>query len=99
MLTMAIIDTHAHLDHIEDLDAALNNARQEGVGGIVTMSVNAQSCLKNLDIKRRSQAPKIFLAFGMHPSDANLDQLKTCVQLIREHQGELTAIGEISLEF
>jgi len=96
---MTIIDTHAHLDHIESLDQALNNAAKEGVDGIITVSIDAASCRKNLEIKRRTQAPKIYLAMGMHPSDADLKSLDTCVQLIREQRDELTAIGEIGLAF
>jgi TatD DNase family protein len=96
---MKLIDTHAHLDHIENLDQALKHAEQEGVVGIVTMSVDAASCRRNLEIKRATENPKIYLAFGMHPSDADLNQLDPCVQLTREHKDELTAIGEIGLDF
>ena len=96
---MNIIDTHAHLDHIENIDEALDNAGQAGVNGIVTVSVSEQSCRKNLDIQRSRKTPKIYLAFGMHPSDADLNLLDNCVQLIREEKASLTAGGEIGLDF
>ncbi len=96
---MKLFDTHAHLDHIEDLDRALDNAKKEGVEGIVAVSVNLESCLKNLETKRTKKVPKIYLAMGMHPSDANIGDLDTCVNLIREQKNELIAIGEIGLDF
>lgn len=96
---MKIIDTHAHLDHIEDLARALENADKEGVESIIAVSVDAASCLKNLDIKKNTKKPDIYLAMGMHPSDVNLDDLDACVELIRREQSELTAIGEIGLDF
>jgi TatD DNase family protein len=96
---MTIIDTHAHLDHIKHLDQALKNADREGVSGVVAVSVDAVSCCRNLEIKRTNEKPKIYLAMGMHPSDARLDQLETCTQLIREHRDELAAVGEIGLDF
>jgi len=96
---MNIIDTHAHLDHIENLDQALTNADREGVLGIVTMSVDTASCRKNLEIKQAHDKPHIYLAFGMHPSDANSDGLEECVELIRQHKDQLTAVGEIGLDF
>jgi len=96
---MTIIDTHAHLDHIENLDQALVNADKEGVKGVVTVSIDAASCRKNLEIKKNYTKPLIYLAFGMHPSDADLKGLDECVELIREYHMELTAVGEIGLDF
>ena len=96
---MSIIDTHAHLDHIEDLDRALDNADTAGVDGIVTVSVDVASCRKNLEIKKSTKRPDIYLAMGMHPSDVNLEDLDTCLELIRKERNELTAIGEIGLDF
>ncbi len=96
---MKLIDTHAHLDHIEDIDRALDNAQREGVAGVVAVSVDLPSCRKNLEIKETRKTPKIYLAMGMHPSDINLDDLDACIELAREHKSELTAIGEIGLDF
>ena len=96
---MKIIDTHAHLDHIEDLGQALENADKEGVESIVTVSVDLVSCRKNLDIKKATKRPNIYLAMGMHPSETNLDDLDACVALIRKERSELVAIGEIGLDF
>ena len=97
--SMNIIDTHAHLDHIENLGQALENADQEGVKSIVAVSTDVASCRKNLDIKRNTKKPNIYLAMGMHPSDVDLDNLDACVELIMREQSELTAIGEIGLDF
>ncbi|HQP10773.1 MAG TPA: TatD family hydrolase [Candidatus Omnitrophota bacterium] len=96
---MTLIDTHAHLDHLEQLDQALEGAVQAGVEGIVTVSVNLASCRKNLEIKRNKKTPRICLAMGMHPSDADPGDLDACLDLVREHKNELSAIGEIGLDF
>lgn len=96
---MQLIDTHAHLDHVENLSQVLESADREGVESIVTVSIDLSSCRKNLDIKESKNKPKIYLAMGMHPSDINLDDLDACVALIREKKGELVAIGEIGLDF
>ena len=87
------------MDHIEDLDLALENADREGVEGVVTMSIDVESCRKNLEIKKKYNKPKIYLAFGMHPSDADVKRLDECVELIRQYRDELTAVGEIGLDF
>lgn len=96
---MKIIDTHAHLDHIENLEDALNNAAGAGVEAIVAMSMDTESCRKNLMITSRYSKPRLYLAMGMHPAEANSLQLDACVDLIREHKDKLFAIGEIGLDF
>lgn len=92
-------DTHAHLDQVENLDEAMINAEKAGVKGVVCVSMDAFSCQKNLEIKRRLNHPPIFLAMGMHPSEADLHELTQCQQLIKAHHHELHAIGEIGLDF
>jgi len=96
---MNLIDTHAHLDQIENLDQALEDAGKKGVESVVTVSTDVISCQRNLDIKKAKRTPKIHLAMGIHPSDANLDDLDACVELIRAQRGELVAVGEIGLDF
>lgn len=96
---MTIIDTHAHLDQLPNLEQALKNAYAAGVEAIVAMSMDVASCQKNLDIKGTVTEPKIYVAMGMHPSEANLMDLDKIVQLIQTHAKELTAIGEIGLDF
>ncbi len=94
-----IYDTHAHLDHLPDLDLALEEAHKAGVLGIVAVSMDFPSCQKNLEIKRKTSRPKVYLAMGMHPSEADLEEIPLCTQLIEENVHELTAIGEIGLDF
>jgi TatD DNase family protein len=40
---MQIIDTHAHLDMLDDAEAALTRARQAGVVQVVTIGVDLAS--------------------------------------------------------
>ncbi len=96
---MSIIDTHAHLDQVENLEEALIQASKVGVEGIVAVSMDFQSCQNNLAIKKKVKDPKIFLAMGIHPEKAQEDELEKTIQLAREHAKELTAIGEVGLDF
>jgi len=94
-----IFDTHAHLDHLKDLDGALARAQEEGVEGIVTLGMDLSSSKKNLEIKRTTTSPRIFLAMGIHPSEADLQEVPLCIDLIKENLDEVSAIGEIGLDF
>jgi TatD DNase family protein len=96
---MHTYDTHAHLDHLPNLEEALEGARREGIRGIVAMSMDLKSCRRNLEIKRAVSSPEIYLGMGMHPSEANLADLDECLKLARNNVKELTVIGEIGLDF
>ena len=96
---MTIIDTHAHLDHLENLDQALKNAVDSGVEAIVAVSMDLNSCRKNLEIKKKTRQPRIVLGMGIHPSEANRQDVDACLDLIRANARELSAVGEIGLDF
>jgi TatD DNase family protein len=96
---MYIYDTHAHLDHLDDVAGSLQRAHVAEVKGIVSVSIDLKSCQKNWDIARASTQPKIYLAMGMHPSDARAAELPACIDFTRRHASDLVAIGEIGLDF
>ena len=98
-MLMILIDTHAHLDHLENLDQALQNAVDSGVEAIVAVSMDLNSCRKNLEIKKKTSKPKIALGMGIHPSEANRQDVAACLELVRANRKELSAIGEIGLDF
>ncbi|MCA9402713.1 MAG: TatD family hydrolase [Candidatus Omnitrophica bacterium] len=96
---MNTYDTHAHLDHLENLDQALSAADQAGVRAIVAVSMNLESCRRCLEIKRQAPRPPIYLGMGMHPSDANPADVDAIKDLAREYRADLAVIGEIGLDF
>lgn len=96
---MTIIDTHAHLDQLENFDQAIKNAVEAGVEAIAAVSMDLNSCRNNLEIKKSTRRPQIVLGMGMHPSEANRADVSACAALIREHADHLAAIGEIGLDF
>ena len=58
---MTIIDTHAHIDQLEDLPGALSRAHEAGVSDIVAMSVDLDSMKKVLAIKQASTGSLKFI--------------------------------------
>ena len=96
---MHLIDTHAHLDHLDDLDDAMKSAAAQGVTDIVAMSMDAESARKTWEIKQRITAPRIHLAVGVHPVNAAMAEAEQCAAFAREHRDDLAAIGEIGLDF
>lgn len=96
---MFIYDTHAHLDHIEDLEGALRRAADAGVRGIVAPGMDLASCEKLPGLARREGLPKVYYAFGIHPSEAGRADLPAVAEHIRRQAGDLAAVGEIGLDF
>jgi TatD DNase family protein len=96
---MFIYDTHAHLDHIEDLDGALRRAADSGVRGIVAPGMDLASCEKLPGLALRGGTPRIYYALGIHPSEAGRTDLSAVAEHIRRRAGDLAAVGEIGLDF
>lgn len=94
-----IIDTHAHLDHLKDLDSALQKSRESGVEAIVCVSMDLASSKRNLEIKSTTQSPRVYLAMGMHPSEAGKENVEDLAAFIYENKKDLHAIGEIGMDF
>ena len=95
---MQLIDTHAHLDHTDDADAQLREAADAGVEAVVAVGVDLAANRIGLEIKKRCAAPKVFLAFGIHPGNIIPEQIDATMAFAREHRRDLVAIGEIGLD-
>ncbi len=70
---ITLIDTHAHLDHVENLDSALAQAMDAGVSAVLAVSTDLNAMKKNLSIK--NQYEKIFSPVSKHQRPASNVQL------------------------
>jgi len=102
---MTIIDTHAHIDQLEDLPGALLRAHEAGVSDIVAMSVDLDSMQKLLAIKDQYHKPKIHPALGVHPGMVSDSSGKACLHpdlaydFMRANISKASAIGETGLDY
>lgn len=98
---LKVIDTHAHLDELEDIESALNKARESGVTAIVAVGSNHKSNQKTLGICSR-YPDFIYPALGLHPCElGNLEssQIDHTLEFINEKATDIIAIGEIGLDY
>ena len=90
-----MIDTHAHLDALDDPSAAVARARKVGVDRIVAIGSGLESTRSTLAIAAREEG--VQAAVGIHPHQAadgeSLDDLR------RLASDGAVAIGEIGLDF
>jgi TatD DNase family protein len=96
-----LIDTHAHLDEIEDLDEAIEGGKQAGLVAIIAVGQDYESNLKILDIAEKHRH-FVYPALGLHPwSLGNMDASKVNLTLrqIEDNIKKTVGIGEIGLDY
>jgi TatD DNase family protein len=90
-----VIDTHAHLDALDDPAGAVSRARAVGVERIVSIGCGIASTRATLAIADTEAG--VSVAAGIHPHQAadgeSLEELAALTD------GRLVAIGEIGLDF
>jgi TatD DNase family protein len=98
---LKLIDTHAHLDELENLAPALNKAKEAGVVAIVAVGSNHRSNHKVMSISD-SHPGLVYPALGLHPWElGNLDSkgIKLAIKFIEDKISQIVAIGEIGLDY
>jgi TatD DNase family protein len=96
-----LIDTHAHLDELSNLDSVLEEAKNTGIIAIVAVGSNHQSNIKTLGISQKYNR-FVYPALGLHPWElANLETFKIDenMQFIEQNIVSAVAVGEIGLDY
>jgi TatD DNase family protein len=96
---LTIIDTHAHIDQLEDLSGAMERAHEAGVSDIVAMSVDLDTMKKLLGIAGQYQRPKIHACFGVHPGMVKPETQHLAYDFMRTNIKQARAIGETGLDY
>ncbi len=96
---MHIIDTHAHIDHLEDLSGSLTRADEAGVSDIMAMSVDLDSMRLVLKIAAEYKMPHIHPALGVHPGKVKPEIHPDVVAFMRANIQYAKAVGETGLDY
>jgi len=96
-----LIDTHAHLDELKNLDLMLEEAKKAGVIAIVAVGSSHQSNVKTLEISQKHRR-FAYPALGLHPWE--LGNLRTFeiddnLRFIEQNIASAVAVGEIGLDY
>jgi TatD DNase family protein len=96
-----LIDTHAHLDELKNLDLALDEAKKAGVIAIVAVGSNQQSNIETLEISQKHR-DLVHPALGLHPWQlANLgpSEIDDNLRFVEQNIASAVAVGEIGLDY
>ncbi|NMC35517.1 TatD family hydrolase [Candidatus Beckwithbacteria bacterium] len=95
-----LIDSHCHLEYLDNPDEAIAQAKTSGIEIIVNPTVNAESAEKVLNLAKKHVG--IYVALGIYPEEAARDwpsQAKAIEKLLAEKGKQVVAIGETGLDF
>lgn len=95
-----LIDSHCHLDakwFKNDIHKVIENAKSHEIGAIITCTI-APSIQFTKGIM--NQYPNyVFWSLGLHPPGVNPESVKATSELMKKHQAEIVAIGEVGLDY
>ena len=96
-----IVDSHVHLDEIEDLERCVEDAKRAGLVALIAVGQEYESNLRVLEIAEK-YGNFIYPALGLHPyslgnmGDAEIDRN---LRFIEENIARAAGIGEIGLDY
>jgi TatD DNase family protein len=93
-----VIDTHAHLDELPEPEAAIKEAREGAIMGIVAVGQDIPSNQKTLDIASRHER-YVYPAIGYHPWRLSPDQDDETFAYLDAHVKHCVALGEVGLDY
>ncbi len=95
---MQLVDTHAHLEEIDDPAAAVARAKAAGVVAIVAVGSDMASNGQILALAQQHPGC-VYPALGYHPWNLREAEAAANLDFIREHIDDAIAVGEIGLDY
>ncbi|MDD5127381.1 MAG: TatD family hydrolase [Dehalococcoidales bacterium] len=93
-----LIDTHAHMEQLNDLPGALEQARNSGVIAIIGVGMDEASNRKILQIA--AEYPGfVYPALGWHPYLLKKEDFDRNLHFIEENISKAVAVGEVGLDY
>jgi len=93
-----LVDTHAHLDEIDNLDQTVTGARSAGVVAIIAVGSDYESNQKVLHLAH-AYPGFVYPALGWHPGQLKSSEIDRNLEFIEAHIGDAVGIGEIGLDY
>jgi TatD DNase family protein len=93
-----VIDTHAHLDALDDTDDSVARARDAGVTTILTVGTDVAGCKKALELAEQHEG--VFAILGIHPHEAGTATAEDVAQVreLLDHP-RAVGVGEMGLDW
>jgi TatD DNase family protein len=93
-----LIDTHAHLDEVENIEQVIDTAKEAGLVAIIAVGCDIASNVKTLEIAHKYPG-FVYPALGYHPESIKESEIASNFNFIRENIDKAVAVGEIGLDY
>ena len=93
-----LIDTHAHLEEIKNLEQVLAGARKAGLVAVVDVGSDLVSNQKALQLASLYEK-FVYPALGWHPWYLKEAEMSANLEFIESHINEAVAVGEVGLDY
>lgn len=94
---MRLVDGHAHLGEIPEVDLEIGKAREAGVVAIVAVGMETESNRRALELSE-SHKDFVFPALGLHPWSLKED-FSHDLEFIEKNMDKCVAVGEVGMDF
>lgn len=94
---MKLIDTHAHIEKINDLDNVVQRVKMNNIVAIIAVGSSIKSNADVLSLASKYNG-FIYPSIGVHPTEAETD-VKTAITQIISNINDCVAIGEIGMDY
>jgi TatD DNase family protein len=105
---MTLIDSHAHLEAVKNLNEALARAKKVGLSKIITVGTSIDTSKNACDLAFSCSRPalEVYATVGIHPRDGKIDVEKfgvnKCIEQLRKiikTSNKVVGIGECGLDY
>ena len=93
-----MIDGHAHLNEIKDIDASISRALSSGVCAVIGVGMDIESNRATLDIAGRFPGI-VYPAVGYHPWSIAAGQIEENLAFIKDRLPSCVALGEVGIDY
>jgi TatD DNase family protein len=93
-----LIDTHVHLDEIENLEQTITEAKSANILAIIGVGSDYQSNQKVLKFAERYKG-FVYPALGLHPWHLAESDIDRDLKFLENHIEEAVAMGEVGLDY
>ena len=93
-----MIDGHAHLNEIKDIDASISRAGSSGVCAIIGVGMDIESNKATLEIAGRFPGI-VYPAVGYHPWSIAAHEIEENLAFIEDRLPSCVALGEVGIDY
>jgi len=96
-----LVDSHVHLDEVDDVEGALRQARQAGAIAVIAVGQDHDSNLRVLELAEK-HVGFVYPALGLHPwnlGDIDAAGVERTLRLIEDSAPGIVGIGEVGLDY